>query len=268
MTIILGVQAVDGIVLASDTSLLIRNEEHDDYKDRSIRKKINIGDYHALAWTGIDDKYLQRFFNYFAGRRDLSSFLEYLQEASGSEGLPNLPTISTSGISPLERAISDKHIWEFELCNRLYLKRGGDFDEASEFILATNKPRLSLYHVDSMGNVAPAVEHEGVNSFALGGSASNLGGYLSSHEYEDDPFVAPHIDPDNITLPVAIRIAIGALKKAYKHIDAGGTPDMAIITRNTVEAHGDFLRKAITEAETGAWQAIIRKYETPTAEIR
>ena len=163
----------------------------------------------------------------------------------------------------IDYAIKTGYFREFGFLNRCALLRGRNADVNNEIVLAVNKPKLGLYHIDSFGNIFGVKNSEGVEYVAIGRGAYLAQRYIGNQEYEDDPFVGEHKELDRTTLPFAIRLAIGALKKAYRELYTGGHPNIAVITENTIESYGDFLRKNLEKAQLEAFQTIVERYEPP-----
>ena len=164
---------------------------------------------------------------------------------------------------PLDYAVKTGYFREFGFLNRCALLRGRHADVNNEMLLAVNKPELGLYHVDSFGNIFGVKNPEGVEYVALGRGAYLAQKYIGSLEYEDDPFVGEHRELDRTTLPFAIKLAIGALRRAYRELNTGGHPNIVVLTENAIDPQGDFIKKSLETAQSEAFAAIIKKYEQP-----
>ena len=168
---------------------------------------------------------------------------------------------------PLARAVEIGYLKEFGQLNMFERLRDIEKEASNELILAVNQPHLELYYVDLFGNMHEIRSTEGVDYIAMGRAAYLAKKYIGDQEHEDDPFVGEHKDLDRVTLPFALRLAIGALKKAYKELNTGGNLDLVVVKQDGIDHYGDFIKKSMQRAENNLLQDIIERYEQPQRKL-
>lgn len=168
--------------------------------------------------------------------------------------------------SPVEEAIGTGVFQEFGLYNRYaYKKRKEENDDddgdETELILAVNSPELELYNVDPYGNVTAMGDSGELEYLCMGSGSDEIRRYIDEEQYDDDPALKENIKLDNITIPVALRLAIRCLKRPVsKDVTTGGIIELVLVTENRIEYYGDELKTMMENAEKKTYEAIIRRY--------
>jgi hypothetical protein len=168
----------------------------------------------------------------------------------------------TEDPKPLINAIAEGYLPELALTNRYLLRRtaGEEDSDTVELILATNDPIVELYHVNPFGDIRK-VKTSDLDYVCLGTGSELVKTYINEEQYEQDPLLKGKIKLDNVTIPLAIRLAICALKIASKDASTGGFVDLAVVRHGSIESHGKSIRGAIETAEEEAYGKIIKVYE-------
>ncbi len=272
MTTIIGLKTNDGeesIVLSADTQITFFNG------DVAFRKmdfsKIRTGKNYALAYVGNLDKYVDSFFSYLKGRRDFESYIKFLSDKRMKQ--PEDMLLSGELLSernPLEDAIRRGYFAELNLLNTFATIDDEDDENGSgggvELIMISNfpsesGPELKLHRATQYGILVPSSPKGELEYFALGSGKEIAKSYIDEMQWEDDSRFKKKIPMDEIDTANAIRIAIGAQKRAMRDASTGGVIELAVLRASRLDYYGDDLRKALEEAESAAYERIIAHYE-------
>ena len=245
----------DAVVLATDTQLTI---DYGSSKRKIIEPKMRVEEYYALAYTGTKTKLVERFFSYVNGRTTPKNFIK---EALGNKNHPiflNLPK------NPVQAAIEAGYFPELALVNSdrysdIHDEKGYEeiFEDLIELIIANRNP-LGLYRVDSLGRVKSSTQN--IEFLAAGSGSGIAQTYIDESEYKEGQIIGVEIRDDKITIPIAVSLSIGAIKKASKDMDTGGSIDLVVLTEDKIYTHGQEIRKFLAEAEREIYQKIIGQY--------
>lgn len=246
----------DSIVLASDTQFSI---DDGNSTQKTIGSKIRVEGEYVIAVTGDMVKLVDRFFSYLGGRTSPKNFIRDALRNKRHPIFENMPA------NPVLAAIEAGYFPELALVNSDYYMREYDkksFEEISdgliELIIATRNPSLGLYLVDSFGRVSSS--SNSIDYLVSGSGTEIVQTYMDEGGYQSDPIINIEVREDKIALPVAISLAIGAIKKASRDRDTGGPIDLVVVTQEAIETHGQEIRRYLAEAEREIYQRIVGKY--------
>jgi len=168
-----------------------------------------------------------------------------------------LQSIADIKQDPIGEAIKTKYFAEVALLNRFYSKREEDTVDATSLILATQEP-LGLYRVDSYGNVIESSGSDGLEYFCSGG-AEAAEKYFDEEQYDDDPTIPMKISLDNITIPIALRLAVSAIKKqGAEDVDTNSFVDRAVVTKEHIKLYR--IKRVVEKAADRDYEETENKY--------
>ena len=231
MTTIVGIKTntdLDAIILASDTQMNLFDEKGKPYGKKPFYKII-YGSFWALAHVGAVTDEVRTFYN----KLSKSSDEDYAKKA-----------IST--------AVENQRFIEVDTLNSKYYRRTKDDEDLIEFLLAINKPKIELYHIDFFGNLKPHSE-ENCPFMIFGTSEKEVNDYLL------DKFEGETYDSANIDIKTALTLCRLALKRAEEDIYSGGPIDITVVRNEGVFSYGKNIRKALENAENLEFEKIIEE---------
>ncbi len=231
MTTIVGIRTntdLDAVVLASDTQMNLFDEKGKPYGKKPFYK-ITYGSFWALAHVGAVTDEVRTFYN----KLSKSSDEEYAKKV-----------IST--------AVETQRCMEVDALNSKYYKRTKDDEDLIEFLLAINKPKIELYHIDFFGNLRPHSDDQ-CPFMVFGTSEKEVNDYLL------DKFEGETYDSANINIKTALTLCRMALKRAEGDIYSGGPMDITVVRDEGVFSHSRSIRKALENAEDSEFERIVNE---------
>lgn len=235
MTTIIGIKTnVDdeAIILASDTQMNYFDEDDNVIAKRPMLKMIN-GDFWALAYSGADTNELRSFYNKLRNPNDKR------YKNFGKEKLAEI----------MIKAITKKRFYEINELNAKYIREGGDLESADEFLMAVNKPKVDIFHIDVFGNLKNS---ENGNYLVLGS------GKGEAEKYIEERIEGETFDSYNINIESAIGLCAGALKKASYDIFSGGPMDLVVVRSDRVYSYGEKIKNSLKMAEMKVLEEIVK----------
>ena len=214
------------IVLASD-SQLNEVDEADTILSRTVDfNKIAYGSYWAMSFSGTFNK-------------QISGFFRLIKHKS------NEPLV--------EKAVKEKSFQEVIELNRKICRLSG-LDNVAEFLLATIKPEIGLYFVDSFGNVleTPVGDEENSDYIALGSGKKFIKNFL------EGSIGNRAIDQEGITPGLAVRLAYDSIDK-NDDPGTGGPIELFMLGEDGIKNYGERLRKAQKKALKDELEAIMNE---------
>ncbi|MBI2105998.1 hypothetical protein HYT56_04140 [Candidatus Woesearchaeota archaeon] len=261
MTTVLGIKTnsgIDSVILVSDTQHTI---DYGDFERKTIGGKIRVGENHAIAFTGNSEKFVERFSSYISGRTSAKNFVKEIFKGKVHPLFSDLPK------DPIKLAIEAGFFPELSFTNSAYYRSQENesngkevFDYFTELILAVNKPDLGLYYVDGFGNLSSS--SYGIEYLVAGSGREIVQTYIDEEEFRNDPAIKEEFSEDRITTPLAMKLAIGGLRKATKDGSTGGPIDLVVVTADSINVHGSEIRRSLDVAEREIYQKIVTKYLT------
>lgn len=236
MTTTLGIKTnvddIDAIVLGSDTQVVYIDSQNNPYK-KKLFYKIVAGDFWVLAQSGNITDELRRFYN----------------KLSNPERFKDFNKTKVQDI--ILQAIEKKRFFEVNELNASLYRETQDFSESGiEFLLATNKPDLNLYHIDPFGNL---IESENEPYLVLGS------GHEEAIKYLDEKIDRETYDTGNINLERALMLSRRALKRAETDIFTGGPMDLVVVRKDTIHSYGKQIKRRIEESERSVFEEILKQ---------
>jgi 20S proteasome alpha/beta subunit len=172
--------------------------------------------------------------------------------------------------TPIREAIQTGYLGELDLINRYLTKRANekeDATEATELILASSNP-LKLYYIDGYGNLIESMTSK-PEYVCLGSGKSIVQNYFDENGYKEDKFLKEiseeDVDVTELTLPAAIRLALGSLKKASRDANTSGI-ELVVVRETKIVPYGELIKRKIEDAEIQAYKEIIAKNNPETKE--
>jgi hypothetical protein len=239
----------EGIVIASDTQVTLKTEE--EMVEKRPIFKIWLGKTWAMAHSGGFHNGLYRLQGLLAGQKRYDSSEDHVR-------------------SMIQRAVTpnDKGLRRFVEIDDINcdIRSKSTIDDCTEFIFAHTEPNLGLWQVHEFGvlqdykEVNAKSEEDNEREFEylfLGSAEDRIKGYIEDRLADSrNP-----LDPNNITIPIAVKEARGALDKARRDPYSGGASDIVVLTnRNGVDTWGKEIRRRMEHAEDKIYDEIIRKY--------
>jgi len=238
MTTIVGIKTntgiIDAVVLGSDTQLSYLDEDGNAIAKRPILKMV-YGDFWALAPCGAYTDELKSFYNKLRKPED-KRYRNFDKD--------KLETM-------IAKAVGSKRFIQIDELNANYLKEGGDLEESHEFLMAVNRPRIELFHVDPFGNLISPKKNK--SYMVLGTGEEDASKYIEE-QFEEDIY-----DTNDIDLRVAMDLCRKAVKSASQKGDImSGLPlDLIVVRKEGIRAYGKRIRNAIEQADEKEFNTII-----------
>lgn len=177
----------------------------------------------------------------------------------------NLFKPATESISPLSTAVKLKYFAELAILNRYSLKKNVEFDDTTEFLIAS-KEDLGLYHVDCFGGIRTVSPEQELEYLALGTGKELVEKYFDNVDYAEDSYIkekaGDKINLDNVSVRVACALAIGALKRGLQDKDSGAPIEVVTIRKTAITSYLSLMREKLNRAEYEGYDTILEK-ETP-----
>ncbi|OYT31729.1 hypothetical protein DRJ22_05565 [Candidatus Woesearchaeota archaeon] len=175
---------------------------------------------------------------------------------------------------PVFQALTSGYFLELDLLNRIYFskhKKERPFvSEATELIIASNKPKLGLFYVDFQGTVSASDNDDKMlEYFCLGSGSVFSEEYFENNEFDDDKNIkdikkklkVDKISFADVGLSEAVCLAYGALKKAVlKDPDSSEKIDLIIVDKGGFFDLGKHIEERKKEVEKEALIEGINKY--------
>ena len=139
MTTIIGIKTnieEEIVILGTDTQMNYLDDDGHPIGKKPILKIVN-GDFWVLAQAGADTPGLRSFYRKRKNPDD-RRYKDYSKDILEKE---------------LDIAIQKKRYMDVDQLNAEYMADDGDSDEAHEFLMAINRPKIELYHIDGWGNL-------------------------------------------------------------------------------------------------------------------
>lgn len=238
MTVLVGIKTnsgpVDAVVLGSDTQLSYLDEDGNPIGKRPFLKMV-YGDFWALALSGAYTDELRSFYNKLRKPDDkrYKNFDKHKLETM------------------ISKSVANKRFLEINELNANYLREGGDLDEAHEFLMSINRPRIELFHVDPFGNLKLPKKN---NCYIVLGSGEEDASKYIEEQFEEDIY-----DSDDVDLKVAMELCRKAVKSASQKGDImSGLPlDLIVLRKEGIRSYGKRIRNAIEEADEREFGSIV-----------
>ena len=240
MTTLIGIKTNVGeesIILASDTQLNYYSVKGEPIEKRPLLK-IVYGEYWALAQSGADTNDLRSFFNKLRNPKD-RRYKDF-----GTDKLEKMINV----------AVDNKRFMEICELNAKYVREEEDVDQTHEFIMAVNKPKMELYHVDIFGNLKTQSDR----GFVVLGSTSD-----KAESYLDDEIDKDTYHESNIDISRAVQLLNNALKNSNTELLSGLPMDLVIIRKNEIRGYGKRIKDAVEFAERKVIEEIVNEIENP-----
>jgi len=235
MTTLIGIKtnvSEEAVVLASDTQLSYIDDDGNLLAKRPLLKIVR-GDFWALAPSGAYTDEIKSFYNKLRNPDD-----KRYKDFSG-EKLEDM----------INKTIEKKRFMDVDSLNANYIKKGGDLDGAHEFLMAVNKPKIELFHIDIFGNL----RYPENNDILILGS-----GRETADSYIEEQIEGETYDSANVDISTAIKLCSGALKKSGYEAFSGWPMDLVIIRDKKIEAFGKKIKEALEQAEENILEEIIK----------
>ena len=238
MTTLVGIKtnsgSIEAVVLGSDTQLNYLDEDGNPISKRPILKII-YGDFWALASCGAYTDELRSFYNKLRKPEDK----RYKNFDKGKLE------------SMINKTVGCRRFIQIDELNANYLRDGGDLEEANEFLMAINKPRIELFHVDPFGNLILPKKNK--NYIILGTGGNDAKKYMEE-QFENDVY-----DSDDIDLKVAMELCRKAVKNVSQKGDImSGLPlDLIVVRKEGIKAYGKRIKNAIEQADENEFKNIM-----------
>ncbi len=177
--------------------------------------------------------------------------------------------------TPIETAVSLEYFMEVDILNRSYIRRNEengrdekiiqeDNDNTSEFLLASCRNGLGLYHVDAYGTVREPTEDD-VEYLSLGTGAAYVKEFIDDEEFYDDPYVMKKVGGkvklNDLSVRTACIIATAALKKAISRDRNSASPIelVAIRTGRSIVSHIELVQGNLERAEEASYDQVFER---------
>jgi len=175
-----------------------------------------------------------------------------------------LSLVADINYNPVQTAVERRQFFEFMLLNGAYIRRESEktdepeelYNDLTELVIASNKPSIELFLVNSYGSLSKSSDSESVDYVTSGTGSKIVKEYIDSGEYERDSIVKEKINLDAITTSSAVWLAIGALKRALQDAKTGGHIELVVVKPDFIQSFGDKVRKDLSKAEEESYQEI------------
>ena len=244
MTTFIGIRTnagEDAIILMADR----QSTNSTDSEKKSITKlyfgrygaKEEFG-YWAMGDAGADDREVRRFYGLLKGDGRYGSNEKRAQKI-------------------IDRAIRKQIFLEVIKLNRDIMRSpNSDIEETHCFLMAVNRPDLSLWLIDEFGNFKKPEEDKNFDYICLGS-----GKYKAEQKIEQ-LIADEEIDRDKITPKAAISIGRKALGMAESDLSTGMGYDLLIMTKRRLDNWGKIIRKELSEHEEKRLSEIAEQYKS------
>ena len=145
------------------------------------------------------------------------------------------------------KIIEEEYLEALNVFNRYQSKRNdGSVDDTIDLIIASNKPSLQLYNIDAFGNLLKTTRPGGFHCVYGGSGSKIVKDYLSEEEYKNDPDLKQlKISADDVTIPLALKLATKAMKKASKDSDTGDIVDLVVVKKYKIDNYCSEVLKSV-----------------------
>ncbi|RJQ15549.1 hypothetical protein C4573_05310 [Candidatus Woesearchaeota archaeon] len=202
-----------------------------------------------LAGLKIDDgetDFERAIVPYIRGTADSESELERGLGAL----LKNLAEVDQN---PLQEGIRTGYFHPIVFLNRIAKEQYTEYD-GTELLVAATKPLLELYHINEFGHVQPVEDDGDLEYFSLGSGSKHVTDYFEKERYKTDILIPESIREsglslDNISSPIALLLAVCALKRASKDPYTGASIDLVLVQQDHMINYGLATRERMASAE-------------------